>query len=828
MAELRSSVDVNSLISSFELDAGNIVTTTVFLGATIFALFAALALVRERGRALKENTALKSQLADLLAQNEQSSALIDVDDQRVVLWRDASAAPVILGDLPGATGVPVDRNQFLAFGRWLVAESAASLDAAIDRLRRRAEGFDLTLNSVAGACIEAQGRTSGGAAFVRFVDLTGDRAVLAQLEGEHRQLAGTLETVQSLLETLDIPAWLRSSDGRLVWVNDHYLKAVGAGSVDAVVANGTELVPSADRQAASQALASTGAYRARISTIISGSRKFMDIVESKSASGFAGIAMDASEAEDAKSAMARLRQAHDQTLDQITSAVATFDTSRTLIFYNSAFQALWELPPAFLDGRPKHDEVLERLRRDKKISEPNDWKGWKEEHLSVYSGTDSYEVLMHLPDGRTVHVVATPQRGGGVTWVLENLTDQLELEGRYDTLADVQGESLEHLVEGVAVFGSDGRLRLSNSAFGAMWQLEDEQRAAGTHIAQLAEAFAEADGSQSGAGHHWLAFASEITGLRDQRVQSDRQISLPSADGESELVYDCALVPLPDAQTMITFVDITDSVNVANALTERNEALEAAEVMKNAFVANMSYELRTLLTNIKGFTEVLLSRALGDLNDSQTEYMQNVHNSADKLESIVDSMLDLASIDAGLLELEVDQVELEPLLGEVRVKADEELKAKNMSLTTELGEGAGVLQADRRRLVQILTALLSNAIQFSPEGGRIRMVSSANAEGICLSVSDEGPGITPEFAKTAFNRFEAENAGDVRKGAGLGLAVVRSLMDLHGGSVQIERSESGQAGTTITCLFPRNITSKEAPPAPVVQSVASHEDRAGG
>jgi signal transduction histidine kinase len=812
-----------SFITNLNVDTNDLVTTTVFLGSTLFALFAAIALVRERGITQRENNALKQQLADVLAQNEQSSALIDVDDQRLVLWPNADTQPIILGNLPSATGIPVERGQFLAFGRWLEPDSAAAVDGAIDRLRRRAEGFDLNLRTYSGALLEAQGRTSGAAAFVRFVDLTGDRAMLAQLEGEHRHLASTLDTVQSLMQSLHVPTWMRSADGRLSWVNDCYLEAVGAESVDAVVAKNVELLSAEDRKQASLALEKDGTFRGRVQAIISGNRRPLDVVETRSSNGFAGVAIDASEAETAKANLERTFRAHSQTLDQITSAVATFDEARTLISFNSAFQSLWDVPEGFLAGRPTHGEILERLRSERRLSEPSDWRSWKEEHLSVYSGNEAYEVLLHLPDARTVHVVATPQRGGGVTWVYENLTDRLELEGRYDTLTNVQGESLEHLVEGVAVFGSDGRLRLSNTAFGRMWGLEDEERAAGTHIGQLAESCAEIDASsrasQVGQSHHWLSFATEITGLQDKRLQTTRRITLEGHDGGRERVYDCAVVPLPDAQTMITFVNVTDSVNVAAALTERNEALEASEVLKNAFVANMSYELRTLLTNIKGFTEVLLSGALGALNDQQSSYMGDVHDSAGKLEAIVDSMLDLASIDAGILELEVEQVDAEQILAEIRVRTGDTLAEKDLTLRSNIGKEAKSLNADRKRLTQILMALMSNAVRFSPEGSEISVSTETWQGGIAISVSDQGPGIDPEFAEAVFGRFEGQTSGGTRKGAGLGLAVVHSLVELHGGEVFIDIAESGspdQPGTKVTCRFPREIVKRDVPSAPIL------------
>ncbi|MEN0088339.1 MAG: ATP-binding protein, partial [Pseudomonadota bacterium] len=565
-----------------------------------------------------------------------------------------------------------------------------------------------------------------------------------------------------------------------------------------------ELLSAEDRGYASQVLSEQGVYRERLTTIMGGRRRRIDVTECVAPEGRAGLAIDVTEAEEAHADMERQRGAHTQTLDRISSAVAHFDVARTLTAYNEAFATLWDLPPDMLDTQPTHDTVMERLRNDKKLFEPRDWREWKEDFLAVYNGTEPFETLMHLPDGRTVHVIATPQRGGSVTWVFENLTDKLALEGQLSTLTRIQGETLEHLAEGVAVFGGDGRLLLSNTAFGKMWGLEDEQRPATTHISQIAEHVSDAGVDN----HSWLALASEITALRDTRIGSERQISLERTAPDGSVLpaqmYHCVVVPLPDAQTMITFVDVTDSVKVAHALTERNEALEAAEVMKNAFVANMSYELRTLLTSIRGFTEVLLSEALGPLNERQTEYMADVHLSSGKLELIVDSMLDLASIDAGLMKLDLQLTALAPMCGGLSERFERQLAENDLNLICRMGDVS--VTADPQRLEQVLDQVVSNAIRYSPKGGEIRLTVEQNPQETQIIIEDDGPGIPDDFATQAFDRFEGRNTETSRKGAGLGLALVSGLMDLHGGEVRLSDDRmSGPAssiGTRVVCVFP--------------------------
>ena len=188
--------------------------------------------------------------------------------------------------------------------------------------------------------------------------------------------------------------------------------------------------------------------------------------------GSVGIAADVSDIEAMREEQQRTVRSHAATLDRLTTAVAIFDSEQKLRFFNQAFQKLWDLEHGFLDSAPDNALLLDRLRSEGKIAEQPEWRRWKENLLAAYRSSDPQEDWWHLPDGRTIRVVANPQPNGGVTWVFENLTEKIDLESRYQTAVRVQGETLDNLAEGVAVFGPDGRVRLSNPAFSALWGLD--------------------------------------------------------------------------------------------------------------------------------------------------------------------------------------------------------------------------------------------------------------------------------------------------------------------------------------------------------------------
>jgi PAS domain-containing protein len=153
-------------------------------------------------------------------------ALIVDRDRQIVVWDGVGLPAEVLGKLSAETGAPQNPSDFLAFGRWLEPRSAAALDDSIDRLRAHAERFDMIVETVRGHVIEAQGRVSGGRAFVRFVTLSNVRAELAELKTERDRLLTSLDTFQALMDVIDMPVWLRGPDSKLVWVNNAYVQAV--------------------------------------------------------------------------------------------------------------------------------------------------------------------------------------------------------------------------------------------------------------------------------------------------------------------------------------------------------------------------------------------------------------------------------------------------------------------------------------------------------------------------------------------------------------------------------------------------------------------------
>ncbi|NRP69170.1 Sensor protein DivL [Ensifer psoraleae] len=787
-AATEAAAQASTPVTKAIFGSSEVVTFSVLIGVISAAMISAIWLIRQRGNIEAENRELRSDLSDANQRISRFQALIADKNRRIVIWDGLAERPEFLGQLPVETGAPQGDRDFLAFGRWLRAPSASQLEKAIETLRAQAQSFDLVLETQRNEVLEAQGRVSGGRAFVRFIALNNLRAELAELKLERDRLHASLSTFRTLLDAVDLPVWQRTADGKLEWVNQAYAEAVETSSASLAVAEGRELLSTAAREKIRAVSTFETPFTDKLSTVVRGNRTFYDVVDARSPAGSAGIAVDVSGTEAVREELARTLKSHAETLDHLATPVAIFDGNQRLQFYNQAFQRLWNLDMGFLERKPDNGEVLDRLRTGGKLPEQLNWKQWKANALSVYQALDTQSDLWHLPNGQTLRVFATARPQGGATWVFENLTEKVDLETRYNTLVQVQGETIDHLAEGVAVFGPDGRIRLSNPAFRAIWGISEAEAKPGTHIRAVEQACLPSYDQPDG----WKRFAHIITSFDDERPSSRGMLELRTG-----LILDYAVIPLPNAQTMLTFVNITDSVRVERALTEKNEALRKADALKNDFVHHVSYELRSPLTNIIGFADLLKTPAFGELNERQAEYVDHIATSSSLLLTIVNDILDLATVDAGIVELDMSEVNLGDFLDDVAHQMADRLLESGVTLRVDAPDNLGRMIADQQRLKQIFIKLLTNASNFAPDGSAIDLKCRREGTDFVFSVTDSGPGIPQDVLNTVFNRFESYGQ---HGGAGLGLSIVESFVSLHHGTVSI-RSKEGE-GTEVTCRIP--------------------------
>ncbi|WP_422534632.1 ATP-binding protein [Bartonella apis] len=765
--------------------SGGVIVAAFIVCLGIFNRFSSKKLIEENNNQI-----------DYLQKIDNYELLLTHSGQCAVIWKTPVALPEIIGHMVALDKAGINSPDILRFGQWLDENELRVLDDALTHLRLDAQTFTLYLKTKQKTLVEATGLIAGTAAVLRFQDLSGRQEQLAQLEKEAASTKTMLAMRNVLLEALDEPVWLINKDNRIIYANRAFRKASG---YDPEKAQDVSLFNETTRQ---KLLESKPLFKGPAYAIVEGDRRLLEVTQVTSEDGVATFAHDISTMEEMSEEMKRMARGHSETLDQISTAVAIFGPDQKLKFANQAFATLWPLDTVFLESEPSHTLLLDRLREEGIIAEKPDWRGWKEELFSAYRSGESSQQIWNLPDGRTLRVLASPHPQGGVTWLFENLTEKIDLERRYNSLIEMQGETLDHLSEGVALFGPDGRVRLTNPALAKLWSLPTELTVEGTHISKL-----QAECAKKTTSNAWDTFGAFITGFSENRDAISGRMDLTNG-----VILDYALVPLPNAQTMMTFVNVTDTVNITRALQEKNDALRSADALRSEFVRHVSYELRTPLTNIIGFSDILQSGLFGTLNSRQQEYLKHIASESDALLDIVNDILDLAKLDAGIMELDIKDVDIAASMAFATERTTERLGTRPVKIEEKIEDGLTTIPADQARLRQIFVNVLSNAANFAPDNSVITFSAKKDGNDIVFSVHDDGAGIPEEILDTVFKRFSSHAHHGSRAGAGLGLSIVKSFVELHGGSVTIETGNA--KGTTVFCRFPAERSS----PATLLQS----------
>lgn len=742
----------------------------------------------------------ESEIVELRRALSSAEAVLKAEPQILVLWDQDQSVRIVTHTLGSVPGLPESPAEIQAFGRWLDAPSAEDLDEGLRGLFERGRAFNMLVRTLEGGHLEADGRTAGGRAVLRLRDVVGYRRDLARILDQHRELGRDIKVCRALLDAMPLPVWIRDARGRIAWANDAYVRAADGTSLAEVRQSQLELLETRQRERVTEAVAAGRPYRDRLPIVLGGAVRVHDVVVQPVGDATAGFAVDVTAIADVEGERDRQVAAHDRTLHRVASGVAMFDADRRLVFYNKAFREIWQLDGDWLDQRPTDGEFLDRLRQLSRLPQVMSYRDWRTRILNATRFATEFEDRWHLFDGRIIHVLAEPRAEGGVTYIFEDASERFALESRYNAMIDVQGETLNSLKEGVAVFAPDGRLKLWNTSMSQIWRLSKATLSELPHIDQIiAQCSVLHDDPRT-----WSRISRAVTSITDRRTPQVGQFVRADAS-----VIDFSVTPLPDGATLVTFADVTDAKRYERALIERNEALVAADRLKSQFISHVSYALRTPLTNIIGFTDFLTSALGGPLTAKQQEYLADISASSQMLLAIINDILDLATIDAGALELRKAPVDPRAIVDGALLAVRDRASRANVGLEVVVEDGIGEVIADEARVRQVLFNLISNAIGFSSRGDSVRIVVRREGASMAFVVEDQGKGIPKDQQSKIFERFEARSHGSGHRGAGLGLSIAKSLVELHGGTVSL--SSEPNRGTRITVRLP----TEGLAPAPV-------------
>lgn len=678
-----------------------------------------------------------------------------------------------------------------------------TLRANLANLRTMGQPFSVSIVLPGGNVIEADGRPAGRQVVLWLEDASirgeDERTAINRFETHRLTAAADPVSFVEMMSRAPFPLWRMSGTGVLTWANEAYIHAVGAATLDEVLSAQTHLDPDAKVQV-TDCLASGERSENTRPVVINGERKAMSVSVFPVSGGVAGIAMDASEADGLRDALTRHIRAHDELLNTMEEAIVIFGADQRMSFHNTAFAKLFKLDANWFNDRPGHSEWLDSLREKRLLPEQSDFAGWKAGELSLYTDwpPEVPPEIWSLPDGTTLRLARLRDPRGGISLLFSDITQTVTLQGQLGTLINVQKTTLDKLSEGIAVFGTDGRLKISNAAFAQMWNLDASVMDDKPLFFDIIEHCLPL--------YHDKAFWSE---MKARTTDPDPQVRR-HVDGEIRRADDSVVTwlsrPLPDGATLIAWDDVTRARQAEAALLERAEALEQADRLKSEFVGHVSYQLRTPLTTISGYADFLQTGAAGELSDKQSEYIFAIQTASEDLEKTINDILDIAAIDANVLDLDLGDVNIYNMLDNALDYVGTKAEDTKIALKLNCPEDIGIIRADETRLKQVVYNLLSNALRFTKSGGTI-ILGGAKSEGggVSIYVKDDGVGIPSERQPQVFESFKSS-----RGGTGLGLALVQRFVEAHGGWVELE-SEEGE-GTHVTCYLPKDAPRENAAP----------------
>jgi signal transduction histidine kinase len=630
-------------------------------------------------------------------------------------------------------------------------------------------------------------------------DATGAEAERLKLATQLGRTEAALDALTHLIESAPFPMWYRGPDMSLGLVNSAFVAAVEARDAAEVIALGSELIDTpGDEGARAGAIAALEGGRPYVRTqpaTIGGERRMLKLVDVPLPTGaVAGFAIDIQDLEDARFELAQNIVSQRELADRMTAAVAQFDSNRALSFFNQPFAMMSQIDPEWLADNPEFDRLLEQMRENGRLPEARDFPAWKNERRDWFLSAE--EVISEewiLANGDHWRVVAQPLPDGGLRMIMEDRTEQVRLASARDTLLRVRTATFDNLFEAISVFASDGRLYLWNRRFCEVWNLDEEWLGEHPRVDELVPVMAKKLVNPTAAAQVREMVRDTTTGRRS----GTGRVSM--TDGRH---FEFAAVPLPDGNALFTMIDVTDSTRIEAALRERATALEEADKVKTDFVANMSYELRTPLTSIGGFSEMLAQGYAGKLPAAAADYVAAILESVERLAKLIDDVLDLTQGDRKGVVLDRERIDMAGLCRTVAESIEPRAAERKQSIKLDIDESAGVVIGDARRLRESLEHVLRNAVAYTPGKGKIALAAWGDDDQVTISVADNGQGIAPEDQQDVFTRFH--RIGGVGRGdaaLGLGLPLTRQFIEAHGGTVELE-SAVGK-GTRVTMVVPR-------------------------
>lgn len=696
----------------------------------------------------------------------------------------------------------------------LQQDDAESLSFAFNRLKKNGLPFEAEVSTLNNKNIKIFGSKMfiGGLETVTLwcQNTTETLHLVNDIENDLVSAQEEINSLREMLDAIPIQVWKRNNRLEIIYCNKAYANSLSV-SPEKVILNNLPLIPGAifgqGHSLAETVKKSKKPQRISQFAVIDGVRKKLSINELPAANDeFIGFALDITKMENLSSNIDKIVTANHEVLENLSTAIAIFGEDTRLSFFNSTYQRLMKLEASWLHSKPTYGEILEERRNNRQIPEHADFQVFKKEQLALFTSiTSPLQELLHLPSGKSLRVVIAPYPLGGLIFVYEDVTDSLVLQRKNNTLLAVQKETLDHLYEGIMVFGSDNRLKIVNQAFLKIWNINDTsaEKLKGCHLSEVM------DMMKTGLdyGDDWEVFRANAISNFTDRINKTGQLTKID---NSIILF--TYTPLPDGAHMHSFMDITDTYKVEQAIMEKNELLKTSQTLRFELVSGISIELREPLNSVIGFAELLLNQYFGSLNQKQLEYCKYILSSSNQLNELIGNLMEMVSIDLEEEKLNISTFPLKETLEEVVNSISKRAQEKNIDIIRVYEKDNLIYNGDRIRIKQAIFNVLINAIQFSSPNGKVNIRLTMDNQNVKIIITDNGEKYRdPSPSRKVFKRSNSKSVNFINSDANnISMPLVRSLLEMHGGSLHTAFNDVERC-TSVICSLPlSNVSFKDS------------------
>ena len=494
---------------------------------------------------------------------------------------------------------------------------------------------------------------------------------VAHLNKTISNLNERIKTLSTILNKIDCPTWIRNANLEIEYFNEEYCKYIENKPIDKQITSlelNKDITNTAQRAHVAQRDITSISYITSKQSV-----QILEVTESPipHSNKQIGFAKNITQIKMLEREAKKQNNTYQNLIDSLSSAITIYDTNKKLVFYNNAFSRLTGISQAFLDKNPSYSDVLDRMHENRKLPEQANFKKFKENQLDLFTNLlETHNEFYYLPDGSALMVVMIPNGIDGLLFSYEDITDKLTLEQSYNTATNTLQTALNHVSEGLAVYGENGRIKLYNKQFMKIWGLNKHYLSSKPHIAEILNKISEKHKIakwNSFKTKEILAITNHITTPATIKIDPDRIIKRN-------------ITKLPDGSVMASYNDITDSSLLEMSLRERNNLLSDLSHFRSKLIQSLAQEITTPINTIHMLAE----------STSQNISTKDYACSANTVQKIIEESTNLTATVQNITKLSLLEAELpnlpmyEQSIGKIQRTLQQEIQKHNQFNTIEM------------------------------------------------------------------------------------------------------------------------------------------------